>query len=111
MKKPTRKRRAVDPFAAMLKAAQVPLTAEYRPMVGYLYANGDVQQFSSTTQAWFSFDRAVSSCFGSAAKRMRGTWDADFNQRGVIVAFVMLVVDGRNRIAWKQRVDIPERAV
>lgn len=109
-RKPKAKRanRPVDVFTALLEAASLPAIAEYRPMVGYLYSNGTVVNYSPVNTGWYSLDRAISSCFGSVARRLRGTWDAEYHRRGVVVAFVMMVVDSRNRPVWKETVRIPE---
>lgn len=107
--KHSRPRRATraDVFTELLKAGMLSHTAEYRPMVGYLYSDGSVVNYSPQNAAWYSLDRAISTCFGSAARRMRGTWDAAYHKRGVVTAFLMMVIDSRNEIVWKARVDIP----
>lgn len=105
--RPRRTTRPVDVFTELLKAGMLSHTAEYRPMVGYLYSDGSVVNYSPQNAAWYSLDRAISSCFGSAARRMRGTWDATYHKRGVVVAFLMMVIDSRNKVVWKARVDIP----
>lgn len=105
---PPRQRRDSDAFRALLKANDVPRLGEYRPMVGYLYSNGSVVSYNPMAMAWYSLDRAISSCFGSASRRLRGTWDAGFHKRGVVVACLMMVVDSRSRIAWRAKIDIPE---
>lgn len=108
MKRPRRKNRPVEVFSALLKAGMLPQVGEYRPMVGYLYSDGSVVNYSPVATAWYSLDRAISTCFGSVARRLRGTWDAAHNGRGVVVSFLMMVVDSRNKIVWKAKVDIPE---
>jgi hypothetical protein len=107
-KKATRKPRAkkADPFEQLLADRLSPL-GRYRPIVGYLHANGTLSQYQTEHMAWLSFDRAVSTCFGSAARRLRGTHQVPGSD-SPIVAILMLVMGGQNTVVWKHRFDLPE---
>lgn len=101
-------RKAADPFDKLLAQSMKPEFGHYRPIVGYLYSRGTVRRFSSDQTTWLSLDRAIATCFGSAAKRLRGTWDADYNRLGRVTAILMMVTDMQGAIIWKLQVELPE---
>lgn len=98
----------LDPFEVLLcqTHSQDVEVGIFRPLVGYLYENGSVVRFSSD-MSWYSFDRCMSACFHSAAKRIKGTWEARVKKRGRVRAFLMMVVDNRGNIVWKHKVNVP----
>ena len=99
MKRPKR-----DPFDALGE-----LYGEkgmYLSRCGYLHADGGVSDFAPTT-GWQHLHRAVASCFGSCARRMRGTWNASEPP----IAALLAVVDWRGRYVWKQRINFPKEGV
>lgn len=104
-----RKRRVVDAnedFRALLH--DLPTRGvTYQPIVGYVFEHGPVVRYAPTTW-WYDFGRAVSTCWGSLARRCRGTWDAEFNERGEPVKALLMVVRGDGSVAWKHTVDLQE---
>jgi hypothetical protein len=100
----TRRKQKADPFAKLLTGAQLCKRADYKPVVGYLYTDGSVERFSSEQHAWFSMERALSTCFASAAKRVKGTHD---HMRGEIASILMVIVDGSGKPVWRHRIDLP----
>lgn len=107
MNKAKRKpRSASDPFEGLL-AARAAEVGVYQPMCGYLHANGEVSQYATNGMTWLSFDRAVSSCFGSAARRFRGTHTVDAPSSPVVAILMLVLSNGK--IVWRHRVDIPEK--
>jgi hypothetical protein len=95
-------------WKALLDAPVGGLRPDFHPCVGYLYEDGSVVRYN-VTEAWTPhLHRAVASCFGSCARRMRGTWDAAYNKRGEPIAALLMVTDSTNKIVWRQRVDFPK---
>jgi len=102
----TKRRRRPDPFRELLES-RTALVGQYRPMVGYLHADGTVTKYATDAMAWYSFDRAVSTCFGSAARRLRGLHSFAAPD-SPIVAILMMVLGGEGKTVWKHRIDLPE---
>lgn len=105
-----RKRATVDDDAlisAILQLHGTDKRGHFQPCVGWLYASGDVRRYHPEAE-WLNLHRAISSCFGSVAKRMRGTWDADFHQLGDPVTAILMVLNERGDVVWKHRIDIPD---
>lgn len=100
-----KKSRKTDPFRDLLDSRES-LLGQYRPMVGYLHADGTVTKYSTEMMGWYDFDRAVSSCFGSAARRFRGLKSFDA-PNSPIVAVLMMVLGANGEVKWKQRIDVP----
>lgn len=100
-----RRKPAADPFAQL--TAEFGGIGLYSPRIGYLYHDGSVQDYSPQN-VWISMRRAISSCFGSCARRTRGmVWSEARDGTGPPVAALLGVVDSRGRFVWKQRIDFP----
>ena len=106
------KRRVIDvsqdeEFAALLEANGLQGRGYFQPIIGYVFERGPIVRYHPSTW-WYDFGRAVSSCWGSLARRTRGTWDAEFNGRGDPIRALLAVVRGDGSIAWKHTVDLRE---
>jgi hypothetical protein len=99
-------KRSKDPFRDLIDG-RMAVIGQYRPLVGYLHADGSVSQYATEHMAWYSFDRAVATCFGSAARRMRGSHSFNANN-APIVAILMVVMTGGGKTAWKHKIELPE---
>lgn len=81
----------------------------YAPIVGYLHADGTTSEYSHGDgygTPWLN--RAIATCFHSAARRMRGLHSYNSNQSPIVA--ILMVVQSAGKIAWKDRLDIPEGA-
>jgi hypothetical protein len=103
VRRPAKKQR--DPFE--LLASHESEVGVYQPRCGYLHADGRVSQYATQNMTWLTFDRAVSSCFGSAARRFRGTHTVDAPSSPIVAILMMVLSNGK--IVWRHRVDIPEK--
>lgn len=96
-----------DEFDALLEGPESPLEVTYRPIVGYVYEHGPIVRYFPEG-SWYNFGRAVSGCWGSLARRTRGTWDAEFNDRGEPIRALLVVQRSNGTIAWKHAIDLRE---
>ena len=105
MKRKTPRAAPADPFAAL--ATVYGGHGMFSPRCGYLHANGHVEDYSPQN-TWMSMRRAVSACFGSVARRTRGSvWSESLGGYGKPVGALLAVVDSRGTFVWKQRIDFP----
>jgi hypothetical protein len=106
-----KRRRVVDALdmelTALLEADGPTGRGYYQPIIGYIFERGPIVRYHPATW-WYDFGRAVSSCWGSLARRMRGTWDADLNERGEPIRALLVVQRGDGSVAWKHVVDLRE---
>lgn len=104
MRKRTKRPTDNQLFKALIAARNAPL-GQYQPQVGYLHEDGTVSAYRTESMAWLNFDRAVSTCFGSAARRFRGLHGHDTN--GSPIVAILMMVQSNGKTVWKHRVDIP----
>lgn len=81
----------------------------YHPRVRYTYADGMVDTFphDPSAMAWYTFPRALSSVFGSIARRLRGTWFGT-ERRTDVVRATGEVVTSDGRVVWSRRFEFVE---
>lgn len=101
-------RKTDGPFDQMIQQA-MRNPSIFVPIVGYLHKDGTTSEYTHGDgygPTWLN--RAIATCFGSAARRMRGLHSFGSNQSPIIA--ILMVVQSDGKVVWKHRLDVPKGA-